>query len=103
MTAELKPAIKPRMRKAAEPKPPMVSTYRAGRILDIGEGKRQPGELVPEAVTWFRLENLVNLGYLQSTEVSVETFAEAVQKYCPELTDQIGNLVHVDLEKAHDD
>lgn len=76
-----------------------VRTYEAGRILDIGEGKRQPGELVPEASTWFRLQNLVHTGYLISVEVSAETYREAVQKYCPELAEELSRLVHVDLKE----
>lgn len=76
-----------------------VRTYEAGRILDIGEGKRQPGELVPEAHTWFRLQNLVHTGYLLSVEVTTETFNKAVQQYCPELKDELKNFVHVEREK----
>jgi hypothetical protein len=76
-----------------------VRTYEAGRILDIGEGKRQPGELVPEAHTWFRLQDLLHTGYLISVEVTARTFAQAVNKYCQELKDELKNFVNVDLEK----
>lgn len=66
-----------------------VRTFEAGRILKIGEGYRHPGELVPEACTWFRLQDLIHTGYLISVEVSEKTFKNAVQKYCPDLAEEI--------------
>ena len=73
----------------------MVRTYEAGRILTIGDSYRQPGELVPEAVTWFRLMNIVHMGYLKSVEVSIADFNAAVQKYCPELAEEIDRHIEI--------
>jgi hypothetical protein len=68
-------------------------TYAARRRLDIPPGFREPGELVPEAHDWFRLESWLHTGYIVEVEVSEEDFRAAVAQYAPDNSEAI-------LEKA---
>lgn len=67
----------------------MTQTYQARYRLRIGESWREPGELVPEAVTWFRVDSLVHHGRLIKVDVADDTLAAAVARYCPDLADEI--------------
>lgn len=73
----------------------MIKTYRARRPQTIGASDRNPGELVPEAHTWFRVDSHVHTGYLTEEFISEEEFVVAVQKYCPELTEQLSDITGV--------
>lgn len=42
----------------------MPNTYRVRRPIKVGEGKLPPGALVPEAITWFRVDHLVHAGFI---------------------------------------
>lgn len=61
------------------------STFQARRALKIGLGVRQPGQLVPEAQTWFRVDHLVHSGQLTRVVVEDEQFDQAVEEFCPDL------------------
>jgi hypothetical protein len=69
-----------------------VNTYRAQRYLKINGERRAPGELVPEAHTWFRVGNSEHTGFIKNEQVSESEFDEAVQKYCPDLADRLEGL-----------
>lgn len=74
----------------------VYTTYRARKPMDIGDTKRQPGELVPEAQTWFRVQHLVHSGHLVPEVVEDDDFEKAVRQFCPELSDQ---LIGSEMEK----
>lgn len=74
----------------------VYATYRARKPMDIGDTKRQPLELVPEAQTWFRVQHLVHAGYLVPEVVEDNDFETAVRQFCPELSDQ---LIRSEMEK----
>jgi hypothetical protein len=61
------------------------STFQARRALKIGDSVRQPGQLVPEAQTWFRVDHLVHSGQLTRVVVEDEQFDQAVEEFCPDL------------------
>lgn len=67
----------------------MTQTYQARYRLLIGESWREPGQLVPEAVTWFRVDSLVHHGRLIKVEVTADEFDAAVAQYSPDLAEQI--------------
>ena len=68
----------------------MYKTYRARRTQLIGTAHRFPGELVPEAITWFRVESNVGSGYLDEVEVPGAELMAALAKYCPEIAPKYG-------------
>lgn len=65
----------------------------------MGNYVRQPGALVPEAATWFRVDSHVHTGYLDEVWVTEREYVEAVQHYCPDLTHQLAELVGIDERK----
>lgn len=67
----------------------MTQTYQARYRLRIGESWREPGELVPEAATWFRVDSLVHHGRLVLIDVDDADLDAAVARYCPDLAEQI--------------
>ncbi len=68
----------------------MVSTFAAGRRLKLGPtGWREPGELVPEAHTWPRIDSYLHTGYLKTVQVEETELRAAVAAFCPELEHQI--------------
>lgn len=68
----------------------MVDTYRARYRLDLGGGRwREPGELVPEAHTWFLVEAYLHTGRIVEAQVSEAELRAAIAKFCPELEDRI--------------
>lgn len=68
----------------------MVDTYQARRRLKMAPDVwREPGELVPEAHTYFRLDSWLHTGYLIEVEVSEKDFRAAVKKFCPDLAKEI--------------
>lgn len=69
-----------------------VPTFRARYRLDIGENFREPGELVPEAITWFRRESYEHTGRIIAAQVPMAELQAAVEQYCPELATQIYEL-----------
>lgn len=69
-----------------------VLSYRAGRVLKIGEGYRQPGEPLPEGVTWFRIDNYVHTGYVDEVQVEPEELLAWIEQYCPQLKQQVAEL-----------
>jgi hypothetical protein len=74
----------------------MVKTYVARRRLKMGADLwREPGELVPEAHTWMRIESYLNSGYVRPTEISEDDFRAAVASYCPEESARILELAGV--------
>ena len=77
----------------------VYSTYRARRPLRIGDDTRQPGQLVPEAQTWFRVDHLVHSGHLTKVVVEDEEFDQAVEKYCPDLIEVLYPK-EIDMEDA---
>ena len=72
-----------------------VATFRARRRLDIHPGFREPGELVPEAHTWFRRESWLHTGYLEEATVGEKEFRAAVHKYVKD-KDEVASI----LERA---
>lgn len=74
-----------------------VKTYRARRPQTMGNEIRQPGELVPEACTWFRVDSHVHTGYLTEVDIPESEFIEAVQQYCPEMAEQISGITGVKM------
>lgn len=67
-----------------------MATYRCRRPLDIGESKRGIGELVPEAATWPLVDHQIHVGNIVPIIVENDEFIDAVKKYCPELSDELG-------------
>lgn len=67
----------------------MTQTFLARKPLKIGYEIRQPGELVPEASTWYRVDSLVHSGFLVRVERSDEEILAALRKH------------KVDAEVAH--
>jgi hypothetical protein len=62
-----------------------VETYRVRRgRLRIGDGLRTPGDLVPEAHTWWRREAYVRQGLLEKVEVDDGELMAAVEQYMPD-------------------
>lgn len=80
-------------------RPVLVKTYLAKRALDIGEAKRGYDELVPEAVTWFRVMNMVNCGFLKEVEIPEDDYIKAVQKFCPDLAEELAPLVDIPVAR----
>jgi len=72
------------------------STYQARRPMKIGTEFRQPGELVPEAETWPRAQHLIHSGRMVAVVITDEEFADAVEKFCPDLADVL--LEGIDME-----
>lgn len=69
----------------------MRETYRVRwGSLYIGTEYRYAGELVPEIETWFAPDSFIGSGQCESVEVSDGEFREAVNRYCPELAEQLG-------------
>lgn len=66
------------------------TTYRCRRPIDIGLSKRMPGELVPEAETWYLVDHQIHVGNLVEAIVEWDEYTEAVQKFCPELAERLG-------------
>lgn len=60
----------------------MAVTYRARRRIKLSPTEwREPGELVPEAHTWFRPESLEHTGFLQAVEVDDDELEQALGEY----------------------
>jgi len=76
----------------------MVDTYRARRRVKIGpELWREPGELVPEAHTWYRRESIEHTGMIVAAkDVPEDEFRAAIAQHCPELAAQIYELTGLD-------
>lgn len=74
----------------------MTKTYAAGRRLKIGDGWREPGDLVPEAYTWLRMQDWLHTGYLKEVDVEDGELRSAISKFCPELSEQILGLAGLD-------
>lgn len=73
--------------------PEQVETYRARRRLQINSNTwREPGELVPEAHGWPRVESYLHTGWLEEAKVSPDEFAQAVQEHAPEQKDRLFEL-----------
>lgn len=71
----------------------MIHTYIAKRRLEMAPAVwREPGELVPEAHGWFRIESYLNAGYLGETDVSEAELGAAIEAYCPDDADTIREL-----------
>ena len=71
----------------------MVATYRARRRLQMSSDTwREPGELVPEAHTWFRLDSYLHTGHIVEAEVDEAEFRQAVREYCPQLAERVLDL-----------
>ncbi len=77
----------------------MIQTYRASRELKMGAGYRYPGDLVPEAATWFRVESFVHTGYLREVDVTEKAYVDAVQSYCPDMAEELAPLAQISLTK----
>lgn len=73
-----------------------IKTYRAKRPLKMGLGYRQPGELCPEMNDYLRVDNFVHSGYLAEVWVTEDQFKEAVEQYCPELSDKLFSRVGIE-------
>lgn len=75
-----------------------VNTYRARRRVKIAPDRwREPGELVPEAHTWYRVDSMLHTGMLSADpDVPEAEFRAAVQRYAPELAERIYSLSGVD-------
>ncbi len=56
----------------------MTQTYLVRKPVKVGDETRQPGELCPEAATWFRVDHLVHSGFLLRVERTDEEIAAAV-------------------------
>jgi hypothetical protein len=56
---------------------------RALRQLQVGDGLRQPGELVPEAVDWPNLRHYENLQWLERVPVPEDYSGEGAVEYPP--------------------
>jgi len=68
----------------------IVMTYRVRKPLDIGDSKRMPGELAPEAPTWPLLDSHIHCGNIVQAAVDYDEYVKAIRKYCPELADELG-------------
>lgn len=75
----------------------MIESYQARRPLKMGADKRMPGELVPEAHTWLRVEHHVHCGNMTKVPLDEQQFQEAVQKYSPDLAEMLQIITGVDL------
>lgn len=57
----------------------MVATYRARRRIKLSPTSwREPGELVPEAHTWFRVESWAHTGWLEEVDVDEDELEAAL-------------------------
>lgn len=75
----------------------MIKTYRARRRLKmLPDVWREPDELVPEAHTWFRVDSWLHTGYMTEAEVTEDEFLAAIERFCPELLQQLSELVGLD-------
>lgn len=62
----------------------MTQTFLVRKPVKVGLEYRQPGELCPEAVEWYRVDHLVHSGFLVRVERTDEEIAEALAKYAPD-------------------
>lgn len=70
-----------------------VKSYKARRRLQMAPGVwREPGELVPEAYTWWRLESWVHTGNLEEVEIEEDELRAAIEQFCPEQGEKIREL-----------
>lgn len=78
MELETIPAEQVRPKRSRKPKPPVETEtpgatggviYICRKPLKIGTRKFKPGEKVPEASKWTRVESWVRAGYLDAVEV----------------------------------
>ena len=67
----------------------MPNTYRVRRPIKVGPDRRDPGELCPEAIAWFRVDHLVHAGFLVWEHVEDDELLAALS-YCPELLPRYG-------------
>lgn len=72
-----------------------VQTYAARYRLFMGDSWREPGELVPEAHLWFRVESYLHQGRIVEVEVSDDEFRQAVQRYCPQQAERVATFAGV--------
>lgn len=88
----------------------MIHTYRARRRLQMQPGVWRepldadgPGDLVPEAHTWFRVDSWLHTGYLEEADVTEDEFRDAVAEFCPDIEDRVLELAGVTaaLEGTH--
>ena len=83
----------------------MIATYAARRRIKIDPKRwREPGELVPEAHTWFRVDSYLHTGWLSQVRVEQAELRAAVETFCPTLGAQIYQLTGLDgtaLTGAH--
>jgi hypothetical protein len=59
------------------------TSYTARYRLDIGEEMREPGEPVPEAIIWFRMESYLHTGRIVEAPVSEDELRASITKFCP--------------------
>jgi hypothetical protein len=62
----------------------VIKTFRAVRPLKIGSGYREPGQLVPEAVTWPIVESVLRTGDMEEVEINLQELSAAIQELCPD-------------------
>ena len=74
----------------------MIRSYVAVRRLRIGDGWREGGEPVPEAVTWNLVESLVRAGEIREVDINAQEFSVAVQEFCPDEADAIYTALGVE-------
>lgn len=67
----------------------MTTCFRVRKPIKVDFDWREPGELVPEAISWFRVEHLVHGGFIVSDEVPEDELKDALS-YCPELAERYG-------------
>jgi hypothetical protein len=80
----------------------MVSTYRAGRRIRLEPDRwREPGELVPEAHTWFRLDSYLHTGWLVAVDVEETDLRAAVARFCPDLAATVLTNTGLDGARLH--
>jgi hypothetical protein len=74
----------------------VIDTYRVRRRCLVADRWREYGELVPEAHTWRLVESEVATGSIERTRVSGQEFSDAIERFCPELADELHALFGVE-------
>lgn len=70
--------------------PREYKTYRARRTMKLGFEDRMRDQLVPEAITFVRVESLVASGYLDEVSVTKAELVEAINQFYPEAATAYG-------------
>lgn len=81
--------------------PRQYKTYRARRTMKVGYEHRMRGQLVPEAIEFFRVESLVGSGYLDEVVVSHAELVEAINEFCPSAAKAYGLPVNRQASAAY--